>query len=122
VQCGLARGPIGRGRRGMNVLEHCGVHPAEMGGQHDGDKQDAGAYQDSANHRFRGLGPEETEEKQSDRSRQHLHRHKRSSLLLRDARRCLITTSVSSARLTRLALRKFAKLCEGSFPWSHNPV
>jgi hypothetical protein len=67
VQCRLARGPIGRGRRARNILEHCRAHPAEMGGQQDGGKQDARAYRDPANHRFRSSGPEESEENEPER-------------------------------------------------------
>jgi hypothetical protein len=61
VQCRLARGPIGRGPRGMNVPEHCGAHPAKMDGQQNGGEQDARAHQDPTNRRFRSLRPEAPE-------------------------------------------------------------
>jgi hypothetical protein len=67
MQCRLARAPIGRGRRAMDVLVPCGAHPAEMGGQQDGGKQGARAYQDPPNRRFRTLRPEEPEDDESER-------------------------------------------------------
>jgi hypothetical protein len=52
----------------------------------------------------------------------YLHRRKRSSLLLCDAGRRLITALISCSRLMRFALPQFAKLCGVSFHCSHAAV